>query len=317
MPCSFGSRGNGLNHAAEPETPAKKRCPTLELPLPSCGWGQGKSPEGPEGLGGLGPALSQKLDRLSTDMSTLCRDVSRLQSHMDRLEQDARGWVLELAALRMENQGLSKYVRRMESRCRTLENRSRRNNLRLLGLPEGMEGSDAMSFLQKTLPAMLGLPRDVLEIESARRVPGGVSWDPNGRPRPLVFRLLRFANKATILQAARRQPLSYAGTRVTVLPDFCSSLVQRRRVPFGVVRRTRWAADLCFGLRHSSCSCAWTRAPRGLLTCSGPLAGVREGRGPKGHTGAGTWGTGTLESLGPLGGGPSTSGLEQHMPTTK
>ncbi|XP_066483570.1 uncharacterized protein [Tiliqua scincoides] len=310
QPCSFKSRGNGSDHAAEPENPPKKRCPSLEPSLPSCGWGQQKPPEGLAGLGSLGSVLSQKLDRLAANTSALCRDVSRLRTHVDRLEQDARGWVLELATLRMENRGLSEYVRRMESRCRTLENRSRRNNLRLLGLPEGAEGSDAASFLQKTLPAMLGLPLDALEIESARRVQGGVSWDPNGSPRPLVFRLLRFANKAAILQAARRQPLSYAGSHVTILPDFCSSLVQRRRIPFGAVRRTRWAVDLGFGSRHASFGCAWTRESGGPFTCSGPLAGEREGRGSKGSTGS-------LKGPGQLGVGPSTSSFEQHTPSPK
>lgn len=305
--CRIESRGNGSVHEAEPENPPKKRCPALELPQPPCGWEQH-----PAGVRGLGPALSQKLDCLSTDVSALCRDVSRLQTHMDRLEQDTRGWVLELAALRMENRDLSEYVRRMEGRCRTLENRSRRNNLRLIGLPEGAEGSDAVSFLQKTLSAMLGLPLETLEIESARRVQGGVSWDPNSRPRPLVFRLLRLANKAAVLHAARRQPLSYAGTRVTLLPDFCSLLLPRRRVPFGAVRRTRWAAELCFGPRHSSCGCAWTREPGRLLPCSGPLAGEREGRGPKG-TGTEKWGTATLESRSQP--GSSAGSFEQHNPT--
>ncbi|XP_048367508.1 uncharacterized protein LOC125441174 [Sphaerodactylus townsendi] len=268
--CSFSSGGS-----AESEKPPKKRCPTLDQSPPPCSWGKANPrAECRAEDGDLGSVLSQKLDRLSENMSTICRDVSQLQSHMDRLEQDARGWVLELAALRMENQCLSEYVRRMESRCRTLENRSRRNNLRLLGLPEGVEGSDTVSFLQKTLPAMLGLQPDSrpLEIESARRVQGGVSWEPNGRPRALVFRLLHFADKAAILQASRTRPLCYAGAQVTILPDFCSSPSQRRRVPFRTFRRARWAADVCFAARRSPCF-AWSRGLREPLASSGPPAG--------------------------------------------
>ncbi|XP_054848004.1 protein KRBA1 isoform X2 [Eublepharis macularius] len=305
--CTFSSQGG-----AEPGNPPKKRCPSLDQPPPLYSWGRGNTQERPAENGAVGLVLSQKLDRLSEDMSAICRDVSRLQSHVDRLEQDARGWVLELAALRMENRCLSEYVRRMESRCRTLENRSRRNNLRILGLPEGVEGSDAVSFLQKTLPAMLGLLLDSppLEIESARRVQGGVSWDPNGRPRALVFRLLRFADKAAILQAARTRPVSYAGAQVSILPDFCSSPSQRRRFPFGTFRRTRWAADLCFAARHSSCY-ARPQGLRGSLACSGPLAGEREGRASKG-TGTGNWDTDPL--TGPAGHGicHSTGSPEQH-----
>ncbi|XP_063003653.1 protein KRBA1-like [Elgaria multicarinata webbii] len=293
----------------------KKRCHSLDPPSPLLTWGNGKPPECRAALGDLGPLLSTKLERLSTDMTAICRDVSRLQSHMDRLEQDARSWVLELAALRMENRSLSEYVRRVEGRCRTLENRSRRNNLRLLGLPEGVEGSDAVSFLRRALPAMLGSAPDApaLEIESARRVHGGASWDSNGRPRPLVFRLLRFADKAAILQAARTRPLSYASVQVTILPDFCSSLSQRRRVPFGTFRRTRWVADLCFGPRHSSGCYGWAEGPREPLAHSGPLAGQKEGRASKGP-GTGSWDTDPLPGPGHHGACRSAGSCEQHKP---
>nr|XP_034985928.1 uncharacterized protein LOC118092208 [Zootoca vivipara] len=303
-----------LQGNAESGNLRKKRCLNVDPNLALRTWGDGKPQEcRPEVEDGMGPALSKKLDRLSVDMSAVCRDVSRLQSHVDRLEQDARSWVLELAALRMENHSLSECVRRMERRFRALENRSRRNNLRVLGLPEGSEGSDTVAFLQKTLPTLLGLPPEAppLEIESARRVQGGTSWDPSGRPRPLVLQLLRSGDRAAILQAARGRPLSYAGVQVTILPDFCSSLSQRRRVPFGTFRRTRWPADLCFGSRHPSCCYAWAPGLREPLASSGALRGERESRLPRGP-GMGNWGTET--SPGPVhcGGCHSAGSCEQH-----
>ncbi|XP_061443494.1 uncharacterized protein LOC133365522 isoform X3 [Rhineura floridana] len=307
---SYGFRSQG---EVESGYPCKKSCTSLDPSSPLCNWGNGKPQECRAEVGGVGPDLSKKLDRLSADMSAVCRDVSRLQSHVDRLEQNAQGWVLELATLRMENRSLSEYVRRMEGRCRSLENRSRRNNLRVVGLPEGAEGSDAVSFLQKTLPALLGLPSDTppLEIESARRVQGGVSWDPSGRPRPLLFQLLRSADKVAILQAARTRTLSYASTQITILPDFCSSLSQRRRVPFGTFRRTRWAADLCFGSPHPSCYYAWAPGRREPLASSGPLASEREGRVSKGP-GVSTWGTDPLADPVHHGGCHSAGSCEQH-----
>ncbi|XP_077772693.1 protein KRBA1 isoform X3 [Podarcis muralis] len=301
-----------LQGDAESGNLRKKRCLSVDPNPALCTWGNGKPQEcRPEVEDSMGPALSKKLDRLSADMSAVCRDVSRLQSHVDRLEQDARGWVLELAALRMENHSLSECVRRMEGRFRALENRSRRNNLRVLGLPEGSEGSDAVAFLQKTLPTLLGLPLEAppLEIESARRVQGGASWDPSGRPRPLVLQLLRSGDRAAILQAARGRPLSYAGAQITILPDFCSSLSQRRRVPFGTFRRTRWAADLCFGSRHSSCCYSWAPGLREPLAVSGALRGERESRLPRG---VGNWGTETSPGPGHRGGCHSAGSCEQR-----
>ncbi|KAJ7322429.1 hypothetical protein JRQ81_018716 [Phrynocephalus forsythii] len=310
-PCSTGSQGK-----EDPGTPSKKKCPSPGLPSPRHSCGSGKSLESKAEQGDVGPVLSRKLDRLSADMSAICRDVAQLQSHLDRLEQEARGWGLELATLRMENRSLSEYVRRMEGRCRSLENRSRRNNLRMLGLPEGAEGSDPLSFLQRTLPEMLALPAESrpLEVESARRVHGGVAWDPNGRPRPLVFRLLRFADKAAILQAAQARHLSYAGTQVTILPDFCSSLSQRRRFPVRAFRRTRWLADLCFGPRHASFCRPWVQGWREpALATSRPLADEREGRAPKGPEDR-NWDADPSAGSGHCRGCLSPGSCEQHNP---
>lgn len=305
--CSFSSQAEA---EAEAENPPKKRSASLDPSPHACNW-EDKSPpqEYRAEEGGFGSELYKKLDHLSENMGTICRDVSRLQNHLDRLEQNARGWVLELATLRMENRCLSEYVRRMESRCHILENRSRRNNLRMLGLPEGVEGSEPVPFLQKTLPTMLALPTGglPLEVESARRVQGGISWDPNGSPRPLVFRLLRLADKMAVLQAARSRPLSYAGARVTILPDFRSSPFQRRRTLLGTFRRARWAADLCLGPQHTSCYYGWTQGPRETLAHSGPLPGEREGRVSKGM---GNWGG----REGSSGSGHSAGSCEPHNP---
>lgn len=194
--------------------------------------------------GAVQPLVSKQLGRLAADVSSLCRDLSGLQSHVWQLEQDARRWALELAALHLENHRLGKYARRLESRCRALESRSRRANLRLLGLPEGAEGGDPAAFLRRTLPELLGWHpgAPVLEIDSARRVR---SWDSSsGKPRPLLFRVLRLADKAAVLEAARSRPLRFAEAQLAILPDLG---VPRRRPPPAPFQRSRWVADLLFG----------------------------------------------------------------------
>lgn len=195
--------------------------------------------------GTVQPLVSKQLGRLAADVSSLCRDLSGLQSHVLQLEQDARCWALELAALHLENHCLGKYARRLENRCRALESRSRRANLRLLGLPEGAEGGDPAAFLRRTLPELLGWRpgAPALEIESARRVR---SWDSSGKPRPLLFRLSRSADRAAVLEAARSRPLRFAEAQLAILPDLCAP---RRRPPPAPFRRSRWAADLLLGGR--------------------------------------------------------------------
>ncbi len=80
-----------------------------------------------------------------------------------------------------------------------MEDRCRRNNVRLVGLPEGMEGPDAAVFLRanlsKWIPSLRG--RDI-EIDRAHRVyDGGRGSD---RPRTLIFRVLRWHDRSDILE---------------------------------------------------------------------------------------------------------------------
>ncbi len=94
---------------------------------------------------------------------------------------------------------------------------SRRNNVRLVGLPEGMEGPDAAGFLRanlsKWIPSLRG--RDI-EIDRAHRVyDGGRGSD---RPRTLIFRVLRWHDRSDILKGARQAyPVKCAQNNVTLL----------------------------------------------------------------------------------------------------
>ncbi len=84
---------------------------------------------------------------------------------------------------------LRNQLERLTEEMADIEDRSRRNNVRLVGLPEGAEGSNAAGFLKvnlsKWIPSLKG--RDI-EIDRAHRVyDGGRVSD---RPRTLIFRVL-------------------------------------------------------------------------------------------------------------------------------
>ncbi len=112
-----------------------------------------------------------------------------------------------------------------------MEDRSRRNNVRLVGLPEGAEGSDAAGFLRvnlsKWIPSLKG--HDI-EIDRAHRV-----YDRgrgSNRPRTLIFRVLRWHDRSEILKGARQAyPVKCAQDNVTLLffPDFSPATTIRRK----------------------------------------------------------------------------------------
>ncbi len=126
-----------------------------------------------------------------------------------------------------------------------MEDRCRRNNVRLVGLPEGMEGPDTASFLRanlsKWIPSLRG--RDI-EIDRAHRVyDGGRGSD---RPRTLIFRVLRWHDRSDILKGARQAyPVKCAQNNVTLLffPDFSPATAIRRKA-FGPVLKKMTALGL-------------------------------------------------------------------------
>ncbi len=119
-----------------------------------------------------------------------------------------------------------------------MEDKSRRNNIRLVGLPEGMEGSDVAGFLRinlsKWIPSLRG--RDI-EIDRAHHVYDGRK--NSDRPHTLIFRVLRWHDRLEILKGARQAyPVKCTQDNVTLLffPDFSSVTAAKRKSLVPVLR---------------------------------------------------------------------------------
>ncbi len=118
---------------------------------------------------------------------------------------------------------------RLTEKMTDMEDRSRRNNVWLVGLPEGPEGSNAAGFLRvnlsKWIPSLKG--HDI-EIDRAHRV-----YVTEGEaPRTLIFRVLRWHDRSEILKGARQAyPVKCAQDNVTLLffPDFSPATTIRRK----------------------------------------------------------------------------------------
>ncbi len=113
---------------------------------------------------------------------------------------------------------LRNQLERLTEKMTDMEDRNRRNNVRLVGLPEGAEGSNVAGFLRvdlsKWIPSLGG--RDI-EIDRAHRVCDG------GRGRVLSTSVLGWRDRSGILGGARRAyPVGCAQDSVTLLffPDF-------------------------------------------------------------------------------------------------
>ncbi|KAL1276185.1 hypothetical protein QQF64_035808 [Cirrhinus molitorella] len=109
---------------------------------------------------------------------------------------------------------------------------------RIIGLPEGEEGTNPVSFLKTWLPKPLNteFKNNQVKIERAHRAltrrPA-----PGERPRALILKLHNFQDKAHILQPARTTgQLVYKRHNISIFEDFSVAVVRKRQA-FGSIKK--------------------------------------------------------------------------------
>uniref|UniRef100_A0A3Q3ACD4 L1 transposable element RRM domain-containing protein n=1 Tax=Kryptolebias marmoratus TaxID=37003 RepID=A0A3Q3ACD4_KRYMA len=121
--------------------------------------------------------------------------------------------------------------RRGGDKVADLEDRSRRDNLRILGIPENPETANPLVYLLDAIPKWFP-EMGSIEIMRAHRV-GPAKEDANHKPipRPVLLKLLRFTDRDKILGAARKTMVKLDGSPVRFVPDY-STRTFRRRLAF-------------------------------------------------------------------------------------
>uniref|UniRef100_H3AK80 L1 transposable element RRM domain-containing protein n=1 Tax=Latimeria chalumnae TaxID=7897 RepID=H3AK80_LATCH len=184
--------------------------------------------------------------------SSIAAMDKKLETYAKRLDEvEHRIGNMEDSVLSLENTvlQLQEAIVKLQGKTDDLENRSRRCNLRLVGLPEGEEGKDPASFLESWLPKLLNLPELInnLEVERAHR-----TYAPRERntdkPHMLLFKLLRYGDKESILRQARKLgALIHNNKPVRIFPDMSAELFQKRK-SFSGIKRLCKELDIPFAL---------------------------------------------------------------------
>ncbi|KAJ1198053.1 hypothetical protein NDU88_001897 [Pleurodeles waltl] len=141
----------------------------------------------------------ESMDQILQEISAVGRQLEGMDNAMVVLMAETRSMRLEIAGFQSQISGLDHRVAAVEthvaswtdrdqellhlrSKLTDLEDRSCRNNIRLLGFPEGIKGPDIHSYLQDTLPKLTDTTFDPpLEFQRAHRL-GPKRQDGKGRP---------------------------------------------------------------------------------------------------------------------------------------
>ena len=129
-----------------------------------------------------------------------------------------------------------------------LETRSRVNNLRLVGLPEGAEGENPCSFLEKWIPEVLNVATVPVVIERAHRI--GPMRDSTAPPRTVIMKFLNHKDKQAVIAATRaKRDIRYKDQQVRFYSDLATGIHQLRK-QFDPVRQELRNLGIRHGVIH-------------------------------------------------------------------
>lgn len=177
---------------------------------------------------------------------------NKLEIHgatLSELEHCATDHSTRISELEANVESLGSKVAYLDNRCEDMESRMRRNNIRLLGVPEGVEGPRPSEFIAQLLQELLGLEERPL-LDRAHRTLRSRPADSQP-PRPLVIRVHFYHVRNEILKkSGEASPLLYKGKRLSIFPDYTTA-VAKKRAGFGEVKRQlRACPGVKFGLLY-------------------------------------------------------------------
>lgn len=179
------------------------------------------------------------LDRLEDSMKDVKERVNILENRVEEAEN--RISVTEEVSQR--NERVLRYLLRREtlliSQCDDLQNRLRRNNLRIYQVPEDSEKEDVTGFVRELIKSSLGLTQIDIRIERAHRALGRkpLNTEPS---RSIIVRFLDYAVKEAILRKAwAKKQVTFHGKVIYFDQDYSPDIQRKRTRIRGVIKQLK------------------------------------------------------------------------------
>ncbi|CAI5638836.1 unnamed protein product [Oreochromis niloticus] len=173
--------------------------------------------------------VGQRLDEIVTDMKEVTSRIEEVEQRVNEVEEvtvdlkDVLGHTLQL----QED---------LQTRLSDLEARSRRNNIRVHGIPEGEEGDNMLEFMENFIKKELPLPDTNLGIQRCHRSLGPKP-PPGSNPRSVVIHFLEYKIKDLVLRSAwTKKEIRLKGRRVYFDQDYPSDILAKRKA-YNTIRR--------------------------------------------------------------------------------
>ncbi len=201
--------------------------------------------------------FSSKFDNVLSAVDNVSKEIKECTGRISQTETCISVNEDNVFALRTTCSALEEKVKSLTAKVVALEGHSRRNNLRLINLPEGAERKDACSFLEQWLPEALdmGPLRSPVTIERAHRVTGRsgpVTSSPV--PRALIKKFLSHHDRIRVVNAAKAKgnngnKILSKNIPVLLFPDLPTD-IHKQQKRFDEVKRRLRARSIRYGMMY-------------------------------------------------------------------
>lgn len=148
------------------------------------------------------------------------------EAALKELEESASTHSDILSTLQSTVDHLTMKVKHLDEKCEDLKAPSRRNNIRIIRIPEGKEGPRPRDFIAQLLTEALSLPEKPLIDRAHRR--NRQKSKPEDPLWPFILRLHYYHTHEEILwRAMEKNNLEYRGQKIYIFPDFPPSVVKQ------------------------------------------------------------------------------------------
>lgn len=176
-----------------------------------------------------------EMDGVLSAIKNVQSDIKECSGRIAEAEQRISTAEDVISTLQGAVETLEKKAKLLATKVDDLECRSRRNNVRILGIPENEEGSDPCSYMEKWIADNLNMPPPVLE--RAHRL---ASQRPDSAPRAFIVKCLNYKDRESILRAARaKKEVTYKNNKVRFLPDLSADVYKQQRQYDAVRKKLR------------------------------------------------------------------------------
>lgn len=184
-------------------------------------------------LNNMKDSIQKELKDLNDKVASLTSRNTELEKHIEELEEKLQA---------KNDQEANKEIKgkTLEGKVQYLINKDKRNNLRIVGIPEGEEtgkGGEQIvrELLAENFPTLW--KETSVQIQEVKRVPNKI--DPNKpTPRHMVIQMAKNKEKDDLLKAIReKKNLKYKGRDIRIKPDLPFEIIQARRQWNGIFKR--------------------------------------------------------------------------------